>query len=492
MESTCRGVRQVALDQSFGIDFGTTNSSVVQFVTTSHVGEFVSYGDDEGRPIPSIVAIDRETGEVHTGRNAWNRRSELEDTCECIPSIKRILDDDSWSQVIAGRRWTVVDVATEVFKALRCSAEKDGDEFDTATMAIPVGLNSKARKTLREAARRAGIEVKAFVSEPTAAFFANYDDLKSDKHVAIFDWGGGTLDVSILRHSDGQITELATSGMPIAGDHIDELMAQKVHALIARDKGVRVSFDDMSPRDKDMLIVRCERAKRALSEEDDTKITLNRYGDLGVVRKLVTYEWFEEVISSTVDKAIACLDKAIVESGEPEGNIDRVVMVGGSSNLGPLYDRLERRFGDKLFFPEETVWNISEGASLLAHQPGNYAAAQDVGVILADGSYYPLLRTGELVEGWHKSVDFGITDTSDMLRVVFSGSRDIDSDEQRLRLVDVPGYRFLEERLRLDAAVDNDLVFRVRMKSSMRPNRDAKVWEYGKLKLSYGMKGWSL
>ena len=481
----------MALGKSFGIDFGTTNSSVVQYVTASGVGEFISYGDDEGRPIPSIVAIDKKTGEVHVGRDAWNRRTELEESCICIPSIKTLLDDKSWKRVIAGRTWTVIDIATEVLKVLKDAAENRGDRFASATLAMPIGLSATARNLLRKAAKRAGINVETFVSEPTAAFFANYDELKSAKHVVIFDWGGGTLDVSVVKHSNGRLTELATNGMPIAGDYIDELMAQKVHTLIARDKGEKVSFDEMSPHDRDMLIVRCERAKRALSEEDDVKITLNRYGNLGVVRRLVTYEWFEEVVSSTVDKAMACLEKAIKESGEPEGNIDRVVLVGGSSNLGPLYDRMERRFGDKLFFPEETVWSISRGASLLSHMPGGYTAAQDVGIILADGSYYPLLCVGESVAGWHKGVDFGITDTSESLRVVFSGSRDIDASEQRFKLVDVPGYRFLEERLRLDAEIDCDLVFRVRLKSSMRPERDTKVWEYGSLKLSYGLKGWS-
>lgn len=482
----------MALGQSFGIDFGTTNSSVVQYATAAGRGEFVPYGDDEGRPIPSIVAIDRKTGEVHTGRDAWNKRSQLESTCVCIPSIKSVLDDDSWSKKIAGRTWTVVDVATEVLKALKHAAEERGGHFNTATMAFPVGLTSKARRNLREAAKRAGVEPEAFVSEPTAAFFANYSKLKSDEHVAIFDWGGGTLDVSILKHSNGRLTELATSGMPYAGDYIDGLLAQKVHALVARDKGVSVSFDEMSARDKDMLIVRCERAKRAFSEEDDVKVTLNKYGDLGVVRKLLTYEWFESVVSSTVDHAIACLDKAIEESGEPEENIDRIVLVGGSSNLAPLYERLDARFGDKLYFPEETVWSISMGASLLSHQPGEYSTAQDVGIILADGSYYPLLSVGEPVRGWQKSVDFGITDTSETLRVVFAGSRDIDSSEMRFKLIDVPGYRFLEERLRLDAEIDEDLVFRVRMKSSMRPQRDTRVWEYGNLKQSYGLEDWSI
>lgn len=482
----------MALSQNYGIDFGTTNSSVVQFMKRGDRYEFVPYGDDEGRPIPSIVAIDRETGEVHTGRDAWNRRAELESTCECIPSIKSVLDDNTWSRTIAGRQWTVIDVAAEVLKSLRRAAGANDASLTSATMAMPIGLSSKARRTLREAARRAGISAEAFVSEPTAAFFANYNELKSAEHVAIFDWGGGTLDVSVLEHKNGRLTELATSGMPIAGDYIDELLAQKVHTLIAREKGVKVSFDEMSPHDRDLLIVRCERAKRALSEEDETRISMNKYGDLGVIRRLVTYEWFEEVVSSTVDKAIECLNTAIEESGEPEGNIDRIVLVGGTSNLGPLYDRLDKRFGDKLFFPEETVWNISKGASLLSYSPGGYVAAQDVGIVLADGSYYPLLKTGELVDGWRKSIDFGITDTSETLRVVFAGSRDIESSEQRFKLVDVPGYRFLEERLRLDAEIDHDRVFRVRMKSSMRPDRDAKVWEYDKLKLSYELGDWSL
>lgn len=482
----------MAVSQSIGIDFGTTNSSVVQFMMVGGRQEFVPYGDDEGRPIPSIVAIDHRTGEVHTGRDAWNRRMELEGSCICIPSIKSVLDNETWCEKIDGRKWTVVDVATEVLKSLKRTASKSGASFTSATMAMPIGLSSRARRTLREAARRAGIDAEAFISEPTAAFFANYDALKSAEHVAIFDWGGGTLDVSILEHKNGNLTEMATNGMPVAGDYIDELLAQKVHTLITREKGVSVSFDEMDPHDRDMLIVRCERAKRALSEEDETKITLNRYGELGVVRRLITYEWFEEVVSSTIDKAVKCLDTAIEESGEPEGNIDRIVLVGGSSNLGPLYDRLDRRFGDKLFFPEETVWNISKGASLLSYSPGGYVAAQDVGIILADGSYYPLLRLGESVDGWRRSVDFGITDTSETLRVVFAGSRDIESSEQRFKLVDVPGYRFLEERLRLDAEIDRDRVFRVRMKSSMRPDRDAKVWEYDKLKLSYKLGDWSL
>ena len=93
--------------------------------------------------------------------------------------------------------------------------------------------------------------------------------------------------------------------------------------------------------------------------------------------------------------------------------------------------------------------------------------------------------------GWHTSVEFGITDASQTLRVIFSGSSDINADETRHRLLEVRGYGFLEEKLVLDSWIDEDLVFNVRMKSSMRPGRDAEVWHYDRLKLSYDIGEWA-
>ena len=208
------------LQYYFGIDFGTTNSATVGYIVKNQKLEYIKYGDEEGRPIPSVVAIDRNTGEVYTGRRAWDKKMELSETCEYISSVKTSLDSEK-KKIIAGREWSNTDIATEVFQTLKRSVwDRTGIEMEEATVAIPIGFSSEKRIKLRQAAENAGIRIRSFVSESTAAFFANYNELKSSSLVAIFDWGGGTLDISVLRHNDGKVSELATVGLEIAGDYI--------------------------------------------------------------------------------------------------------------------------------------------------------------------------------------------------------------------------------------------------------------------------------
>lgn len=479
----------MAIQESIGIDFGTTNSSLVRCVTTGGgITKTVRMGDDEGRPMPSIVAIDRETGEVYTGRDAWNRRSELSERCECIHSVKSLLEDNGWKKYLGGKEWYPKDVAAEVFKALRKTLNVDAAEVISATVAVPIGFSRSKREKIREAAELANIDIEGFVSEPTAAFFANYDELKSCEIVVIFDWGGGTLDVSVIKNYGDKISELATCGMDEAGDDIDYKLARKIHERVARKKGKNISFDEMDASDRDMLIVRAERAKRALGEEDDVMVSLNKYGELGTFRETVNYEWFDAIVDGIVDRAIGCLKTAMKEAGVSRDEVDRVVMVGGTSNIVPLLAKLDREFGDKLLFPEGTVWNISTGAAKLSKTPGSYHAAQNVGIVLSDGSYFPLLSAGAAVHGWKTKAVFGVTDDSKEMRVVFSGSRDIDASEERNRVVKFPAFSFLEERVTLKAWIDQNMVFNVSVKSDMRSKKDIRFWEYDKLKLYYSLE----
>ena len=99
-------------------------------------------------------------------------------------------------------------------------------DIDSAIVAIPVGFSPEKREKIRQAARKAGIEIKTFISEPTAAFFANYKELKNAETVAVFDWGGGTLDVCVLRNDHGKVAELASKSLALAGDNIDEKLAK--------------------------------------------------------------------------------------------------------------------------------------------------------------------------------------------------------------------------------------------------------------------------
>ena len=111
------------LNNYYGIDFGTTSSAVVGYMVMDHKPEKFLYGDDEGRPIPSVVAINKTSGEIITGREAWDKKMELSETCEYFSSIKSVLDRDT-QITIAGHEWTTVDIAAELFKALKASVQE--------------------------------------------------------------------------------------------------------------------------------------------------------------------------------------------------------------------------------------------------------------------------------------------------------------------------------------------------------------------------------
>lgn len=105
------------LSNYFGIDFGTTSSAVVGYMVMDHKPEKFLYGDQEGRPVPSVIAIDKTNGQVFTGRDAWDKKMELSESCEYISSVKTILDEDIVYN-IAGKEWTPIDIAAELFKSL--------------------------------------------------------------------------------------------------------------------------------------------------------------------------------------------------------------------------------------------------------------------------------------------------------------------------------------------------------------------------------------
>ena len=474
-----------SLNNYYGIDFGTTSSAVVGYMVMDHKPEQFLYGDDEGRPIPSVVAINKTSGEIITGREAWDKKMELSETCEYFSSIKSVLDQDT-RITIAGHEWTTVDIAAELFKALKASVqERTGNELSTATVAIPIGFSPEKRDRLREAAEKAGITITSFISEPTAAFFANYEELRSSSVVAVFDWGGGTLDVSILKNENGRISELATAGSDIAGDYIDNKIAQRIHAKIARKKGIELAFADMPSSAQDLMRVRSERAKRALGDDDTATISINNYGPYGACRELLDYDWFADIVEPEVTMAVDCLKKAIDQSGVGLANIDRIVMVGGSSNLRPLIERMDSIYGEKLFFPEETMWNVGQGAAKLAMTPGVYYSNQSIGIVLSDNSFFALLTPDTPLDNWSTECHFGIVDTNTEARFVFGGSPDIEESPTRFRSLSVPAYRFLQEQIILHALVDKNMVFRVIAGSTMRPSEYRRVWDYSQLKCYY-------
>lgn len=470
-----------------GMDFGTTTSATVAVLpsTQSLAETRILCGDEDDRPVPSAIAINRSTGEVYRGREAADRKSELRETCEYIHSIKTYLAGSKvWE--IGEQRFTPADIAGEVMTGLIQNVqERTGKTPLSMMVAVPVGFSPEKRRELRKAAAAAGVTIDAFVSEPTAAFFANYAELKSASRIVVFDWGGGTLDVSVLKVTDRGIEEVGNSGMPKAGDDIDMEIAIRMHSKVCRSKGkTNVAFNEMPPVAQDRLLVQCERAKRQLGEIDVARITIAKYGDLGSCNELLDYDWFSDIARPFIDQAVACLDRALAQAGMTDSGIDYLVMTGGSSNLRPLLERLTPRFGDRLYFPDETIWNVAVGAAMLAGCPGTYRSAQNVDLILANGERFRLLSEGESLSGWSKKCTFGIIDASDEARLVIDTGDD-SPDTEKFFVLNVPSYGFLHEKIILEASVSPDQVLEINARSASRPASSGRLWRFPKLRIYY-------
>lgn len=473
----------------YGIDFGTTNSAA-----SSMTGDMkenvrqINYGDDEGRPFPSLVAINKTSGKVITGREAKTRRNELEGEYQYFSSIKSIIAEDKVVE-IAGKKWTPIDIAAEIFKGLK---EKIGleRECNEAIVAVPVGFTADKKRNLREAARRAGIEVKMFVSEPTAAYCSNYAALKGYHHVAVFDWGGGTLDVAILEIEGGRVYELATEGMQIAGDDIDLKLARKMHLEFCKQKGIAKAFEEIDVVSKDILLGRCEDAKIELSDDEDyARINLNSYDELGTVRSIIEYEQFKELIEPEVERATYCLKTAIDKSGLNKANIDCILCVGGSSKLRPLKERLIEEYGaDMLYYPKMVMWDIAKGASLISMSSGTYGINQNIGLMLSDGEFYTLINKGQFLPCREKQISVALVTDEKFAKFVFTDSKD-----ERLRsfvqYVKVPAGGFYEEQFILSCFIDDDNLFRLKVQSSRFMKTILHTWTYDKLKVFYDLEG---
>lgn len=473
----------------YGIDFGTTNSAASSM--TGDVKENVrqiNYGDDEGRPFPSLVAIHKTTGEVITGREAKTRRNELEGEYQYFSSIKSVIAEDRVYE-IAGKKWTPIDIAAEIFKGLKARIGRERT-CNKSIVAVPVGFTADKKRNLREAAKRAGIEVKMFVSEPTAAYCSNYAALRNCHHVAVFDWGGGTLDVAVLEIEGGRVYELATEGMQVAGDDIDLKLARNMHREFCKQKGVVKAFEDIDVVSKDILLGRCEDAKIELSDDEDfARINLNSYDELGTVRGVIEYDFFKELIEPEVEKAMFCLKTAIEKSGLNKANIDCILCVGGSSKLRPLKEKLEEEYGeDMLYYPKMVMWDIAKGASLISMSSGTYGLNQDLGLMLSDGEFYTLINKGQLLPCREKKVSVALVTDEKYAKFVFT-----DSKNERLRSfvqnVKVPALGFYEEQFIVSCFIDEDNLFRLKVQSSRFMNTILHTWTYDKMKVFYDLEG---
>ena len=345
-----------------GIDLGTTNSCVAVI----EGGEPVVIANAEGaRTTPSGVAFSKD-GERMVGQVA--KRQAITNPDRTISSIKRQMGTD-YGVKIDDKRFTPQEISAMVLQKLKADAEAYlGDKVTEAVITVPAYFTDAQRQATKDAGRIAGLEVKRIINEPTAAALAYGIDKENDQKVMVYDLGGGTFDVSIIEMGDGVQEVLATAGNNrLGGDDFDQRIIDWLADTFKAEQGIDLRGDKMAMQ---RLKEAAEKAKIELSGVTSSAISLPFItADMTGPKHLeatLTRAKFNEMTADLVEATMNPVRQAISDSGLSVSEIDKVLMVGGSSRIPAVQEAVQKYLGKEPFKginPDECV---AIGAALQA------------------------------------------------------------------------------------------------------------------------------
>src|SRR5438552_886082 len=354
------------MSKIIGIDLGTTNSVVA--IMEGKEPKVITNGAG-GRLTPSVVALD-DKGEVLVGQIA--RRQAITNPENTVYSIKRFMGrkfeevQDEIKRVpykvvrapngdaaveIRGKRYSPPEVSAHILMKLKRAAENYlGEKVTEAVITVPAYFNDSQRQATKDAGRIAGLDVKRIVNEPTAAALAYGLDKGKDHLIAVYDFGGGTFDISILEVGEKVVEVISTNGdTHLGGDDIDQKVIEWLIAEFKRDQGIDVSKDKMVLQ---RLKEAAEKAKIELSSVSETEINLpfltaDASGPRHMQIKLSRAK-LESLMGDLVQKTIEPTKKALADSGKKASDIAEVVLVGGSTRIPMVQKVVKEFFGKEL------------------------------------------------------------------------------------------------------------------------------------------------
>ena len=347
------------MSKIIGIDLGTTNSCVSIY----EGGEaHVIANAEGGRTTPSVVSF--KNGEIIVGEKAKRQALVNPDT---IISIKRDMGT-SKKRKANGKEYTPEEVSAMILSDLKKTAESYlGEKVTKAVITVPAYFNDSQRQATKNAGKIAGLEVERIINEPTAAALAyGLDKQDTNEKILVYDLGGGTFDVSILELGDGVFEVLSTSGNnKLGGDDFDNRLVDYVIEEIKKQEGVDLSDDKMAMQ---RIKEAAEKAKKDLSGMTSTQISLPFIAqtDNGPVNfeMDITRAKFESLISDLVDSTLEPVRKALKDAKLSKNDIDKVILVGGSTRIPMVQDLVKKETGkepSKGVNPDEVV---SMGAAI--------------------------------------------------------------------------------------------------------------------------------
>ena len=337
-----------------GIDLGTTNSCTA----VMEGGKAVVIHNAEGsRTTPSVMALTK-NGERLIGDAA--KRQSAANPERTVSSIKRHMGTD-YRVKIDGKKYLPQEISAQILMKLKQDAESYlGMEVTEAVITVPAYFNDAQRQATKDAGRIAGLEVKRIINEPTAAALAYGLDNGTEQKIMVYDLGGGTFDVSVIQIEDGVIEVLATSGNNhLGGDDFDEAVAAYLVETFKKTDGIDLKKDVQAMQ---RIMEAAEKAKIELSSMSETNINLPfivvERGETHHMDIQLTRTKFDELTYSLVSKTEEPVRNALKDAGLSAGEINRVLMVGGSTRIPSVQRKVAEITGkrpDQSLNPDECV-----------------------------------------------------------------------------------------------------------------------------------------
>jgi molecular chaperone DnaK len=351
------------MSKIIGIDLGTTNSVVA--VMEGNEPKII-VNEEGDRTTPSVVGFDKD-GQVLVGSTArrqavinpektvysskrfiGSKYSEIKDLAEKVPFSVKKGSGDRVRFDIDGKEYSPPEISAKVLQKLKNAAEDYlGKEVTEAVITVPAYFNDSQRQATKDAGKIAGLEVRRIINEPTAAALAYGLNTGSDELIAVYDFGGGTFDVSVLEISSDVVEVLSTAGdTHLGGDNIDEILIEYLIEEFKNDQGVDVSKDTLVLQ---RLKEAAEKAKKELSVKPTADINLPFLTADGTGPKHLQLSLsrakFESMISDVISKTFKACKKVLKDAKKKTSDIDKVILVGGSTRIPKVASEVEKFFG---------------------------------------------------------------------------------------------------------------------------------------------------
>lgn len=491
-----------------GIDFGTTNSLLVSYNKDTNEFTYLSSQKKGRAPISStvwftdnrIVVGDEARKNIHQYSGIDGHHFEK--------SIKLRLGTD-YEANIFGEKVLPKDIASYIISNLRSQAltilKEDAESIDLrqAVFTVPIKFSGKARRDLRAAANKAGIEVTTFIHEPFAAVVGYYftketrsfDEIMSElssldgRYVLTFDWGGGTLDVTVVKIEDGKMNELGRAELTgLAGDKFDELIADwawnKFKDKLEKGKYQESYLEQHKKKKWDKLLAIAEDCKIQLSEEEEVYFTLEDVlpdeEDVWL-DELLTREEFSLLVSLYIDMALERVDLAIKNAGINSINIAEVLLTGGTCSIPAVQERMKKKFGNRVEVLKNANTVIAEGAAVISELKWDPYLTKDFQIELSNGGLYSLIEKGTRIfrgSNFDKKETFTCVDQrSGNARLIFSEGIDQKQDKV-LSIMNIPvskeGLKYGDE-IYLKLTIDKDIVLTLEANNTMKTRESGTI-----------------